>query len=126
MGQTHIQFEQLGAAPDKSECEVRWLVDKSNKRIVIEQKRSENWERFGDMSVQDLEIVSQSFDNSGVWNILEYENNTGETYKLTVEGPEQVNRMYFYHMKIKKVVDENKSETVDDSLISDMPELEIR
>ena len=126
MSQTQIQFEQLGAAPDKSECEVRWLVDKSNKRIVIEQKRSDKWERFGDMSVKKLDIISQSFDSSGVWNILEYENNEGETYRLTVEGPEEVNGMYFYHMKVKKVVAENQSETVDDSLISDMPELEIR
>lgn len=78
------------------------------------------------MSVDELQIVDQSFDDEGVWSILEYENNKGERYKLTVEGPEQVNRTYFYHMKIKKVIEGRESETVDDSLLSDMPELEIR
>lgn len=126
MSQTLIQFKQLGAAPDKSECKVRWIVDRSNRRIVIKQKKSESWKKFGDMSVDELQIVDQSFDDEGVWSILEYENNKGERYKLTVEGPEQVNRTYFYHMKIKRVVEEQEGETVDDSLLSDMPELEIR
>lgn len=125
MSQTLIQFEQLGAAPDKSECQVRWIVNRSDGRIVIKQKSSGSWGRIGDMSVDELDIIDRSFDSSGVWEILRYENN-GETYKLTVEGPERINKTYFYHMKIRKVTQKGQSKTVDDSLISDMPELDIR
>jgi cobyrinic acid a,c-diamide synthase len=99
------------------------IVRNENKNTIeVEYKKNSNrWNKKGEIEVESVEFVSQTFNSHGRWIVLQYNNNQSK-YQLVVEDPKSHRGHTFYEIKLEKI--EDVRTLVDKSRARNMPTLD--